>query len=33
MTANPLGAILSIVGLLISAFTLFGKKTEEERIR
>lgn len=31
MTANPLGAILSIVGLLISAFTLFGKKTEEEK--
>lgn len=31
MAANPLGAILSIVGLLISAFTLFGKKTEEEK--
>lgn len=31
MIANPLGAILSIVGLLISAFTLFGKKTEEEK--
>lgn len=31
MTANPLGAILSIAGLLISAFTLFGKKTEEEK--
>lgn len=31
MTANSLGAILSIVGLLISAFTLFGKKTEEEK--
>ena len=31
MTANPLGAILSIVVLLISAFTLFGKKTEEEK--
>ena len=31
MTANPLGAILSIVGLLISAFTLIGKKTEEEK--
>ncbi len=31
MAANPIGAVLSIVGLLISAFTLFGKKTEEER--
>lgn len=31
MAANPLVAILSIVGLLISAFTLFGKKTEEEK--
>lgn len=31
MAANPFGAILSIVGLLISAFTLFGKKTEEEK--
>lgn len=31
MAANPIGAILSIVGLLISAFTLFGKKTEEEK--
>lgn len=30
MVANPLFAILSIVGLLVSAFTLFGKKTEEE---
>ena len=30
MAANPIGAVLSIVGLLISAFTLFGKKTEEE---
>lgn len=31
MAANPIGAVLSIVGLLISAFTLFGKKTEEEK--
>lgn len=31
MAANPIGAFLSIVGLLISAFTLFGKKTEEEK--
>lgn len=29
MVANPLGALLSAIGLVISAFTLFGKKEEE----
>lgn len=29
MKANPLGWILSLVGLVISAFTLFSKKEEE----
>lgn len=29
MMANPLTAILSVVGMVIAAFTLFGKKNEE----
>ena len=31
MTANPLGAIISAVGIVISLFSLFGKKTNEEK--
>lgn len=31
MTANPLGAIISAVGIVISLFSLFGKKTDEEK--
>ena len=30
MLANPVTAIISVIGLALSAFTLFGRKTEEE---
>lgn len=30
MAANPFGAIISAIGIVISLFTLFGRKTEEE---
>ena len=31
MAANPLGAILTLVGLVASAFTMFGSDTEENK--